>query len=61
MFVKDLLKPVLPPYVGLGSGKISDADGHLSPEMDAVIYSDTTLPPLLFDVGFGVYPAEACI
>ena len=61
VFVKDLLKPILPPYVELGSGKISDSEGRLSPEIDVVVYSAATLPPLLFDVGFGVYPAEACI
>lgn len=61
VFVKELLKPILPPYVELGSGKISDSENHLSSEIDVVIYSAATLPPLLFDVGFGVYPAEACI
>lgn len=61
VFVKDLIRPILPPYVELGSGKISDSYGHLSSEVDVVIFSAATLPPLLFDAGFGVYPAEACI
>lgn len=61
VFVKDLLKPILPSYAELGSGKIADSEGHLSSEVDVVIYSAATLPPLLLDVGFGVYPAEACI
>ena len=61
VFVKDLLRPVLPPYVELGSGKIADSEGHLSRETDVVIYSDATLPPLMIEAGFGVYPAEACI
>jgi hypothetical protein len=61
VFVKDLLKPILPPYVELGSGKIADSEDRLSAEVDVVIYSAATLPPLLLDVGFGVYPAEACI
>jgi len=33
----------------------------LSAEVDVIIYSAATLPPLLLDAGFGVYPAEACI
>jgi hypothetical protein len=33
----------------------------LSHETDVVIYSAATLPPLLLEAGFGVYPAEACI
>lgn len=61
IFVKDLLKPIVPPYVQLGSGKIADSEDHLSAEVDVVIYSAATLPSLLLDVGFGVYPAEACI
>lgn len=61
VFVKDLLRPVLPPYVELGSGKIADSEGRLSRETDVVIYSAATLPPLLLETGFGIYPAEACI
>lgn len=61
VFVKGLLQPVLPPYIELGSGKIADSEGHLSRETDVVIYSAATLPPLLLEAGFGVYPAEACI
>ncbi len=61
VFVKDLLRPVLPPYVELGSGKIADSEGCLSREVDVVIYSAATLPPLLMEAGFGIYPAEACI
>ena len=61
VFVKDLLRPVLPPYVELGSGKIADSHGHLSCETDVVIYSAATLPLLMIEAGFGVYPAEACI
>jgi len=61
VFVRDLLRPVLPPYVELGSGKIADSHGHLSRETDVVIYSVATLPPFMIEDGFGVYPAEACI
>lgn len=61
IFVKDLLRPILPPYVDLGTGKISDSEGHHSRESDVVIYSAATLPPLLIEADFGIYPAEACI
>jgi hypothetical protein len=61
VFVKDLLRPILPPYVELGSGKLADSEGRLSRETDVVIYSAATLPPLLLEAGFGIYPAEACI
>lgn len=61
VFVKELLKPVLPPYVELGSGKIADSRGCFSAEIDVVIFSAATLPPILIESSFGVYPAEACI
>ena len=61
IFVKSMLEPILPPYVEFGSGKITDSQGNLSSGVDVVIYSRSTLPPLLFETGFGLYPAEACI
>lgn len=61
VFVQQMLRPVLPPYAEFGSGKIVDSQGHTSAETDVIIYSRQTLPPLLFESGFGVYPAEACV
>ena len=61
IFVQDLLRPILPPYVELGTGKITDSMGNFSAETDVIIYSRQILPPLLFEPGFGIYPAEAVI
>jgi hypothetical protein len=61
IFVKQMLRPVLPPYVEFGSGKIVDSKGNTSAETDVIIYSRQTLPPLVLESGFGVYPAEACV
>jgi hypothetical protein len=61
IFVQDMLRPILPPYVEFGSGKIADSKGNMSAETDVVIYSRQTLPPLLFESDFGIYPAEAVI
>jgi hypothetical protein len=61
IFVQQMLEPILPPYVEFGSGKVVDSRGHTSAETDVIIYSRQTLPPLLFERGFGVYPAEACV
>jgi hypothetical protein len=61
VFVQQMLRPVLPPYAEFGSGKIVDSQDHTSAETDVIIYSRHTLPPLLFESGFGVYPAEACV
>lgn len=61
IFVQQMLRPALPPYVELGSGKIVDSRNHTSAETDVIVFSRQTLPPLVFESGFGVYPAEACI
>lgn len=61
IFVQDMLRPILPPYVEFGSGKIVDSKGNISAETDVIIYSRQTLPPLLFESNFGIYPAEAVI
>lgn len=61
IFVKEFLKPILPAYVEIGSGKIADSKGQLSDEIDIIVYSAKTLPPLLYEMGFGIFPAEACI
>ncbi|MCB9143731.1 MAG: hypothetical protein H6635_00050 [Anaerolineales bacterium] len=61
IFLQKMLQPILPPYVEFGSGKIADSKGNLSAETDIIIYSKQTLPPLLFEANFGLYPVEACI
>jgi hypothetical protein len=61
IFLRQILQPVVPPYVEFGSGKIADSSGTMSAETDIIIYSRQTLPPLLFETNFGIYPVEACI
>ena len=56
-----MIKPILPPYVEFGAGKIVDSRGQESSEIDVIIFSRQTLPPLVFEHGFGIYPVEACI
>ncbi len=60
-FVQNLLSPILPPYVELGSGKIGDSKGNYSAETDVIIYSRQTLPPFLLGSNPGTYPVEGCI
>jgi len=61
IFVKDMLRPILPPFVEFGSGKIVDSKGNESAQTDVIVYGRQILPPLLFEREFGVYPAEAVI
>jgi len=57
--VKYLLKPIIPEYMRLGSGKIYDNQGTLSKEIDVIVYSPSVMAPLLYEGDFGVYPYES--
>ncbi len=59
LFVDDLLTPLLPEGVRIGTGKITDSRGHLSAETDIVIYDRRSIPPLMYDQKLGVFPIEA--
>ena len=61
IITEKLLKPLLPPGVETGSGKIIDSQGNQSAETDIIIYSRLTLPPLIYGHSTGLYPVEACI
>jgi hypothetical protein len=56
-----LLRPILPPGIDIGTGKITDSEGNLSAETDLVIFSRGTLPPLIYEHTTGIFPVEACV
>lgn len=59
--VQKLLKPLIPKYVGIGTGKLTDSMGNLSSEQDIVLYVHDILPPLLFDEKVGLFPVESAL
>lgn len=59
--LNQLLKPLLPTDVDVGTGKIVDATGRQSAETDVIIYSPRLLPPLLYAPDEGLFPVEACL
>lgn len=63
LLVRELLRPIVPSYVGFGSGKIVDHLGHESRQIDLIVYDNRMMPPLLFatDESVGLYPVEACV
>lgn len=63
ILVCELLRPILPPNIGIGTGKIVDHVGATSAEIDIVIYDRALMPPLLYGASgdLGVFPVEACI
>jgi hypothetical protein len=61
ILIQELLQPILPLDVSIGSGKVADSEGNLSNEMDIILYSKNILPPVLFDEKTGIFPIEACL
>jgi hypothetical protein len=63
ILVRELLRPILPPSIAVGTGKIVDHVGAASAEIDIVIYDRALMPPLLYGSSgdLGVFPVEACI
>lgn len=61
--VRELLRPILPPAIDIGTGKIVDHTGTQSAEIDIVLYDRSLMPPLLYGSGgaIGAFPVEACI
>jgi hypothetical protein len=60
ILVAQLLRPMIPPSVLFGSGKICDAQGGLSRQIDVAVYSQDAVPPLMFSPDLGVFPIESC-
>jgi hypothetical protein len=63
ILVRELLRPILPPNIAIGTGKIVDHVGATSAEIDIVVYDRALMPPLLYGASgeLGVFPVEACI
>lgn len=59
--VAQLLKPLVPKYIQIGTGKLTDSIGNLSSEIDVVLYSHDILPPLLYDETLGAFPIESVL
>jgi hypothetical protein len=59
LFIDDLLTPLMPEGIRIGTGKITDSKGQLSAETDIVIYDRRSVPPLMYDPKLGVFPIES--
>lgn len=61
IMLENLLRPVLPPEVKVGTGKLTDVRGHLTRQIDLVLYSPQILPPGLYDQRLGIFPVESAL
>lgn len=51
ILVRELLRPILPPLIGVGTGKIVDHQGNESRQVDVVVYDRSVMPSLLYGTG----------
>ncbi|MCK6473001.1 MAG: hypothetical protein L6R28_14760 [Planctomycetes bacterium] len=59
--VEMLLRPLLPPDVAIGTGKIVDSEGNESTQLDIIIHDKDILPAAMYGNRFGLFPIEACL
>lgn len=58
--VKRVLRSILPPLLHIGSGKIIDAVGNSSKQVDIILY-DSRFPVFEIESGVGLYPIEGVL
>lgn len=56
-----IIRPMLPSGFEVGTGKVCDRNGTLSPEIDLVIHCPSVLPPVMYTGRDGVFAFEACL
>lgn len=61
LVVEKLLRPIVPPEIEFGTGKLVDSNGRLSSQIDVVVYAPQVMPPFLHDARHGVFPVESCL
>lgn len=63
IILNTLISPLLNSNFGIGTGKVVDANGSLSKEIDLCIYSKNLLPAFFFleKDGFGTFPIESVL
>ena len=58
--LRNCIAPYLTHSFRCGIGKIIDTTGHVTKQIDLVVYQTKLAPPLLFSNELGLFPAECC-
>jgi len=61
LFLANMIKSVIPPHFGIGTGIVVDWKGKQSPQVDVVIYDKRKIPPILEEYGRGIYPLDSVL
>jgi hypothetical protein len=57
----ELLRPLLPPNIGIGTGQVIDRLGNMSTQMDFILFDRSIAPPLMIDNTLGLYPLDCSL
>lgn len=60
-FLTNLLNHFIPERYGIGSGVIINPFGNQSKQWDIIIYDKDILPPFVFEMSRGLFPAETVL
>jgi hypothetical protein len=61
ILIRDLMRPLLPVDVGLGTGVIITTDNRQSSQQDIVLFDKRILPPILLERISGIFPIESVL
>lgn len=61
LFVRSLISSMIPFHYGVGSGVVVDKWGRQTPQVDLLIYDKRLLPPLMEELGHGIYPFDSVL
>jgi len=59
--IRDLLRPLLPSDIGVGSGEVVSHTGETSTQQDVILYDRAILPPVVFEQSIGLFPIESVL
>jgi hypothetical protein len=59
--IRDLLRPLFPADIGLGTGEIITADSQHSRQQDVVVFDKSIVPPILLERTTGGFPIESVL
>lgn len=59
--IRDLLRPLLPANIGLGTGQILTSSNQCSRQQDVVLFDKSIVPPILLEETTGVFPIESVL
>src|SRR5262245_11761145 len=59
--MRDLLRPLLPADIALGTGVIVTANNIQSPQQDVLLIDRSIVPPVVFEGATGIFPIESVL